>query len=292
MSTCCAFTAAIQATSVLDPDVLVWRTSVNTNGTIVGQGTVSNASVTALNNFYIALKANAALFAKMLVINPCVADTVTSGCTPILTTPLGQKPWLMGNAQTYPINASCSFGVNGIRCDNALRGGPDYLPSTIWSSQTDTGITIYRFSDDGSHGGHVYDWGCSDGVDHYWEATMDAFGAWYWNNFQGSTGINPAAVFRNGYFSWNVPALNSWQLYFANSTTPHAAIISTTSAQNLNFPAFEIPGVGTNDNNVYGAIPSRFNAFIAFHKSLTATESAAFYALIQAFRTALGGGFV
>lgn len=37
---------------------------------------------------------------------------------------------------------------------------------------------------------------------------------------------------------------------------------------------------------------SKRYSFFAIHSGLTATESLAFYNLIQAFRTTLGGGFV
>lgn len=293
MSTCCDFTSAIQATNILDPVVISWRAAANAYSLPVLGVVLSNATVSAVNTWYLSFKAHATLPGKMIMVNPCAPDNVAAWATPLIDVPAGNRPWQMqtGGGPIGIINANAAVGVNGGRCDFALVAGATYLPSTMWASRLDTGVTIYRFSDDGLHGGHVYDYGCSDGANNMWESTFNAFGNWFWNAYDQATQISPPSNGLNGYLSWNISGANNWRLYFANNSHPHSAVITNdVNAHNSNFPNFRFPAIGVNDNNVYSAVPSRLTTFIAFHTSLTAAESLDLYNFIVSLRTALGGG--
>lgn len=293
MSTCCNFTSAIQATNILDPLVISWRAAADAYSSVVFGTTLSNATVSAVNTWYKSFKAHATLPGKMIMLNPCAPDNVAAVFTPLIDLPGGTRPWQMQTpgGPAGVINANCNVTVNGGRCDFALRGIFNYMPSTMWASRLDTGITIYRYSDDGAHGGHVYDYGCSNGANNMWEATFGAFGNWYWNAYDQATQISPPSNNLSGYLSWNISGANNWRLYFANNSHPHSAVITNdVNAHISNFPAFEIPAIGVNDNNVYAAVPSRLTSFIAFHTSLTAAESLDLYNFIVSLRTSLGGG--
>ena len=181
-------------------------------------------------------------------------------------------------------------------------GSTKYLVSNFYAnpsmtSSQDGGITIYNT--DAANSG-AFDASCALSAGAFFlSAYISNGGNHYWDCYnQGTDRIGPAAdAAYAGYISFNrgtdLGGGIKSAIYTAKSTRAHTVSLSSVVAASGTRPGVPC-GVFCHMNNVTqsGAISSHRYSFVAFHHGLTITESAAFYPLVQALRTALGGGFV
>jgi hypothetical protein len=83
-------------------------------------------------------------------------------------------------------------------------------------------------------------------------------------------------------------------MYFANSTTAHAALATGSGAQTASIETVQSVFVFAANNNGTGPADKSKKrlSFAAITQGMTSVQSASLYTLVQALRTALGGGFV
>jgi hypothetical protein len=259
------------------------------NNLTFGYGTsVAAGTRTALVNFWDALIA-AGIEDKMLTVCPIVPDSLGAALTPLVA--LG----------TYRNMTAVNF-VAGDLTVNGLAGNAlgkyinlvHWIPARQWFTYSNIGITTYihtgknEASNEGATANAAFANAFS--VQNFANAMYSDLGP------AGATGrIGPvAAVAATGYYSGNRIAANNHRLYAAKSTSAHAEIGNNlnASADVLSTMTFPMCLWAYNMNGTVGGYSSKRVSFWAAHLGLTSAESAAFYAAIQAFRTALGGGFV
>lgn len=293
MSTCCNFTAAIQATSLLDPLVVAWRTRALSNG-----GIPTNASIAILNTFAVGIRAQT-YFSKFKTINCLVPDDFRCVMTPLIVHATDSGLW---QAQTgnFPAGgndfvkaANAQLGADGIRCDYPYAASPgtdNYNPVAIFTARDNWGVTVYQTTNDGAHGPQGVSFGVNDAATFNQGANNDGgFTALYANN--GATAFSLAFSFY-GYYSFNISDATTRRVFAANSVNPHALFMSSGAVFGGNLLAREFAWSGVNQNLVFAGAASNWHSFFAAHDSLTTSESADLYTRVQAMRVSFGTGFV
>lgn len=190
---------------------------------------------------------------------------------------LCNDPWTNNNF------VSGDLTVNGL----AGNGSTKYLatgfnPVNGFGDDVSAGLTFYQYFK-----APAYTWDFSTGVDKM--SLFNYSGKDYVDIWGGANGRVNVVEHVNGYLSGNRIADNDLALYRANSTNTHSKLGQNTNVNSVARQNNELAAFGS------AVPPATFSAgrmsLFAVHNGLTESESAAFYNAIQAFRTALGGGY-
>ncbi len=290
-----AFYNAIQTLRVslgggyVDPDpVADWAKRVVFNG-----GPAPTAATrSALTALYNGLVSNN-LLGKMKVIVPVVPDSLIAATTPFWNMGGGMDPWTNHNF------VSGDLTINGLRGDGSTKYlDTGFIPSISYASTSDAGLTIYVSSNNSN----------ANDVDLYTQASGGAtdlglllsnLGTTYFDAYAPTPGggrISTANSGFLGYVSGNHGTLGGGiiqAIYEANSGSAHSTLVSSSTSVGGILPTVSLfAAAGNNGSGTAFDFSSKRYSFFAIHSGLTSTESLAFYNLIQAFRTTLGGGFV
>lgn len=219
------------------------------------------------------------LDAYMVAWNAFVPDNLIASITPQLQGP-GSTPWTNHNF------VSGDLTINGLLGDGATK----YLdsgvqPQTPFSGLSNDGLTAYL-----SASGTGFLAGCDNGgAAQQIALTQGAFYSW---TFAG--GISAVNTGWTGYVSGNITGVSGASaIYKANSTTPHAALVTgTMGAGGVTSPPYKITVFCFNNNAGTSVFSNHRLSFFAITNGLLISQSSVFYDSIQTLRTAFGGGFV
>ena len=236
------------------------------------------------------------IITKIQVAVPLVSDSLIAAATPIIYNNVGNASWTNNNFLLADLTVN---GLIGNGSTKYLASG--CIPSAVGMTSTSAGMIMYVSVDDattqqGDFG--VYDSSLLNGTfglyTHY-NATLSFAGCWKFSGPGNDSIVNwaiPAPA--TGYYSMMRTAANALSVYFASSTSAHAALATAAGAQTgsvltnreLFAFAFNNDGGGATD------FSKKRLSFLALTNGLSSAESALAYTAIQAFRTALGGGAV
>lgn len=259
----------------------IWSERVqNAGGAAPAAGTV-----TAIGNLLVSMM-NSNIARPMTIINAFAPDNLTAAITPVL-----QKQGTTSWANTGFVIGDLSVnGLKGNGVGKFLDVGA--LASSIWAADTTCGVTCY-ISD--STGAATYiDIGTTDSTAKLMEfVTNDGGNVDFdcYNNTAGQGRITWTTSATNGYYGCNRTSASATALYFANSGVAHSAVASAATTGG-NRPVLRTMYVFGQHSGLGLELPSANRySFVAFHDGLTSAESLAFFNCIQAYRTAIGGGF-
>lgn len=254
-----------------DTRVCSWATRVVANG-----GAAPSAGTKAALNTFVLGMDSAGIWSKMVSVNCLVPDSLTAMVTPLLVGP-GSDPW---------VNSGFSSGavtVNGLVGDgtHVLKTGLDV--STAFSS-TSAGMTLYVYQ------GSVIA-GCDAASNPDFLISDTLFDCW-----DPSTSRVFPTIGNAGFISGSRTGANQKDTYYGNSTVTTLVRSSTTttasSSSNSGMGGDTIHLMGDNHN---GGVSDLFIStgtcsFFAIHAGLTSSDAQNLFNLVQAMRTALGGG--
>lgn len=225
------------------------------------------------------------IWPNIIMIQPCVNENISAVTMPIVT-----SLWL-GAAQQFSFFGgwtNANLGINGMTGNGAsYYQSPAFGPGQF--SQNSCAIVWYVYATTTT--GYVC--GSLSGSNQaILCATKHTDG-----NAHGCIGTSPTndisvASPGAGYYCNTRTGANAHNLYFANSTNPHASIGSEANASGtLGGNAFDYHAY--NSNAGQQNVTTDTVSFIAFvNVGLSATDSSNFFNRIQAYRKAVGGGFV
>jgi hypothetical protein len=259
--------------------VVTWAAQVVTNG----GAAPAAATKQALSTFCYGMDSNS-LTALMKSVCCFVPDSLTAALTPLIFA-TGNSLWVNHNFLAGDLSV---VGLKGNGSNKYLETG--VIPATAWSPTTSSGITMYVSVADNSVTN--IDVGASEDGTNLVELVTADGGFIDWDSYNNSAArIHYASGPFNGYISGNRTASNATALYMANSGTAHSAVVTGSSAGGTCPTTKQLFAFA---NNLVGnpQLPSKNRmSFVAVHKGLSSAQSLAFFNLIQAMRTALGGGY-
>lgn len=278
----------------LDPVVTSWSSRVVSNGGAAPSGPYQ----TAVSNLVAGMKSDG-IWSKMYIVNPIVPGATvgvnppSSSCWSFVTPLLvgaGTDPWKdksgANPAATMPSNGQTNITINGFQGFNMDTGA---FPSNIWASATNLGwsIYLYQFSPGNN---------CYSGADDYTTPhamRLIATNAASVLDCGAQSDLNPGS-FATGFISVNRSANNSLKVHFANSGVAANTQYTNTTVDNTDprAVAFNFWFWGAS-NPAGGDLENRnILSFCACHQALSLADFTLFYNRVQAFRTAIGGGYV
>lgn len=267
-------------TTPTNPVVLDWAARVVTNG----GAAPSAATIACVNTFYLAAVA-AGLTAKWKHVNVFAPDNFIAATTPLIKLD-GFDPWVNHGfvAGDLTVNGILGDGVakwfdSGVQPRNYASLSSDCISTYI---QSNNGVPACQgiISSSNDLGGGVFAqfrvYFCND-----LRATMHQTGT---DMTTGNTGFR-------GYVCSSRIAANQRNLYWANSTTPHASIFTDALADGINsLPTNTMPVFATSENTVISLFLNKRLSYASFGLGLTQAESLAEYNAVVALRTCFGGG--
>jgi hypothetical protein len=270
----------------VDP-VADWVARVVRNG-----GAVPSANTqAALTVFYNGLVSNN-LLAKMKVITPLVPDSLTAALTPFWNITGGRDPWVNTNF------VSGDLTVNGLKGDGSTKWlNTGIIPSASFSGITDGGLTVYVAAN--STNVAESDFNVTQSASQAMALYPNYNGTSYLDLYAENTGsgrINATNTSFTGFISGNRGSNLGGgiieAIFTGNSGAGFNTLVSSSTSSGGSLPTLELYAMALNLSGSVSQFTLKTNSFFAVHNGLTATEAQNFFNLVQALRTALGGGYV
>jgi hypothetical protein len=250
----------------------------------LGGAAPSAGTVTALETFHAGL-VSADILKKMIAVNAFVPDNLTAACVPYIKV-VGNELWTNNNFISGDLtvnglkgNGSSTYLDTGIAPTASIVPSTNFGATVVMDGATVVGTEVL-FGSVNSNG--AFD--CVIGFN----GPTQAFVIFCDGGGGREILITPPGA---GYSSGNRLTTTDLKLYFASQASAHAQV-GTASVATYAAGAggmFAFAGRHTANGNPYYFTNKRIS-FMAIHLGLTSAESAAFYALVAALRTSLGGG--
>lgn len=110
-----------------------------------------------------------------------------------------------------------------------------------------------------------------------------------WNSVHLVSGAHPVSII--GFYSGSRISTNRVDIYFGNSITPWNSISSVVFAEALSPPNLTVSVGGPNILGSYATQPQKVS-FVAIHDGFSSADGQILFNAAQAFRVAIGGGFL
>lgn len=260
------------------------------NRVVLNGGAIPSASTQiALSTFYNGL-VSTGLISKMKVIAPIVPDSLTAALTPFWNRG-GFDPWINHN---FVIGDLTVNGLIGNGSSKYLETG--MVASINFDSINDGGLTAYVAAN--STNISESEFGGGNGSTQNMNLYTNFGGTSYMDMFTQTDNagrIHAVNTSFTGYISANHGTLGGGiieAIYTGNSGAGHATLVNSSTSVGGTLPTQQIFAMAQNGNGTPIQHTIKRMSFFAVHNGLTPTESSNFYTLVQALRTALGGGFV
>ena len=260
----------------------------------IANGALSTSLTTrqALNTMDLAFIA-AGIDSQMVYVLPLAPDSLTVAITPLYNVG-GNDP-----ATNHGPFVAGDLTVNGLIGDGATK----YLdmginPSTAWpfNGTKDGGYTLYNMTASNSATsveiGAITAGGAFD-----LEIDFNDGNSYFpcYGQVSGNNRLQAANTLWTGFISGNRISQSRADLYTANSSTAFSSIGNLTTnlgQQGINGVNTPIAIFANNNTGTVGSFSSRRMSFAAAHNGLTSAQCQALFNAVQAYRVALGGGFV
>lgn len=222
-------------------------------------------------------------WSKMLIVNAFVPDSLIACQTPLLQG-LGLATWINTAFVAGDLNVN---GLAGNASSKFLNTG---FPSNAFASSTSTAVVQYNATVTASGFGFG---GYTTGGNGIMGAAKHTDNKYYSYNGVIATNVISGASPGAGYYCRSRVSATDHRIYFANSTNPHAQLGATDSTSfSSTLSAQNMYSNGENDSGALQFPCSDKISFLAFAVGLTSADSSNIFNRVQAFRQALGGGFV
>jgi hypothetical protein len=257
-----------------------WAAQVVTNGGAAPSSGTKAALQTFVNSLYAAN-----LFAKLVVVNCMVPDNLIACLTPLFNSGLGNNPWTNNNFVAGDLSVN---GLQGNGTNKYLNTGIFFnqFASTISDSvalyNTVASVLSCTMSGSASGTGKMRFGFDTPSLGSYFASWTDA------SSFGDGLKVNA----RLGYMCGVKSAANVRNLYFANSTTPHASIATGNVNESTVISTVTTYLFCSNEGGSTASFSNQRFSYYSVGLALTAADSLNLYNAVQALRTSLGGGFV
>ncbi len=282
MSSCCNFTAVIQASDAFTPLVRAWYAQVIANG----GAAPSNSTLLSMSTFDTAISS---LKSRIWHLNVIAPDSLIAAKTPLIHT-YGNSLWVdhqigtggqsvgVGGLSPYGDNANgfvydTGVNANSIASFNTGNGGMSvYVPSGVFS-----GAPLVCGNANFGAGRHFAI---------YFNTPIQ-----FYTDLLGHASKNVAL---NGFVLGSRTSTTVSNIYFANSGNPWAVGTTDVTLNTTAFDATTLAVAGWHDSATgynYMGNPLDFS-FFAVHDGFSSADGQTLYNAVQAFRVAIGGGFL
>lgn len=279
------------------------RTQAWANRVVFNGGTTpSTATQNAFDTFFAALD-TAGIWNLMLYGLPMVPDSLTAAITPWVNT--------LSIGLNFPVNASFVSGdlsTTGLKGDGSTKRLGLGINPTNWSTigltasnTADFGIFLYMPDLASNPNASMIEVGSANSGNSNNDLYLvpSSVSKLYFESGGFSTSGTLGSVFvsspplLNGFYSGQRVSASDSRAYFANSVNAHAQLGSTaTSAANAaNNIAWDLFSVSNTSSPAHISFSNRTISFFGVCLGLTSAQDLALYNAVQAFRTAIGGGF-
>lgn len=272
-------TRSVSPDNPLSPEMQDWVDRIEAAGGVQP----SDATLTAAQTFYDSVTP---ILSKFKAICLMVPDSLTAAITPVYKT-AGHDSWInSGNVSPF---TGANLSINGLAGSLVTR---PYLRTGVMMggimTQTSAGVTVYVSNNPGQD---AADMGVVDGFGTcalYFEYAGDS----YFDCWNAATNEISGANVANGFLSASRIGNNN-SMYFANGSIAFAQLATANQAptsppSTQDFYVFDTNSSGTPQNDPI----DRTLSFVAIHAGLTSAESEDLFDAVQAFRVAIGGGFI
>jgi hypothetical protein len=266
----------------IHPTVTSWSARVVANG-----GTnVSLFTRKAVSTFCYGLDAYN-LTSQMIAVNCMVPDSLIALCTPLIVGG-GSDPWVNMGFTTGNVTVNGLLGNGG----GYLRTG--LLPSVIYASVNDNGLTFYCYNNPSGGAGTEREIAATPAGGASSALLVDYQGTTYFDAYtDGGSGrislLTPGTTL--GFFSGSRTDSSHEYLYYGCSPRAFSAVAGPGGAPGASLPAIEYYVMAQNNNGAPADKSNKTASFVAFHHGLSATQTEELYTLVQAMRVALLGGW-
>lgn len=229
---------------------------------------------------------------KMKSVNCLVPDNMIACATPLIAN-VGSPSWAINGFDASHLSVN---GLQGVLSTSPVHYFNTGIIPALELNLNSTGITLYIVQTSSNTSIEMAVWQTNAFLQLLGD--YDSAHTFYfdcWNQGTGRISANHPSAW-TGYVSGNRTAANATAIYIARSDVAHMEKVSdNVTVQTGVRPGAKIYAFCCHEDiSVHGPTSptNKQISFIAIHDGLTQSESAAFYGLIQALRTALGGGFV
>ncbi len=278
MSTCCNFTATIQAsTQTLNPLTTSWLARITANGGAAPAAGTTNAIDTFFNSLD-----SASVTSQCITCCMFVPDNLIAATTPLIAAT--QDPWGLS------VFVLGDLSVNGLHSIGNQYLNPGVVSGISTMTTTSQSLCFYDYDANINVAGTEIA-AIEAGTGSFFVSALLAGGINCDADLTGSGGRINVATPGNGFYLASRIASNDVKVYFANSGTAFASIGSSAGASSALLPSIGYLVFATNNNGsvIQGARCTMSFAWIG--KGLTSGQGQALYNAVQACRVALGGGF-
>lgn len=257
-------------------------------GNVVSAGGATPGSTTLVgaNNFILALRSvgGSDITPLFKAVNLVVPDSLIAATVPIIAA-YGNVPWTNHNFVAGDLSVA---GLVGNGTNKYLDTG--LVPATAMSSVNSGGLSVYLTN---ANTGTTNDF-ASAGSGAGYQLLSDYGGSAYFDCYtNGGSGRISGASPGKGFYSGNRTGAAAQVIYFANSTTAFETIASGTgSPGTLNLLIYNQSAFAESNGGTISGYTARQFSFFAMHEGLTLAQATALYNAVQAFRVAVGGGYV
>lgn len=271
-----ALTLVTATAPAFNSAVSAWVARVVANG----GATPSISTQAALSNFWTSIQ-TAALDTSILVLNAFVPDSLTAALTPFIKG-ASADPW--GNSGFV----SGDLTINGLAGNGSSKFSDTGL--NAGSLGANLGMAVYAFTATATG----FDYGSYDTMDFYIAAKYSDGNSYLTSGNPRAVGGVVVASPGAGFYTSQRTSSTVSKGYFANSSNAFAQIGSTDTTVSVGYPATRTQYSGAVQQSVGGAAlySSDRISFSCITTGLSSAQGATLYSLVQALRTALGGGFV
>lgn len=234
------------------------------------------------------------------------ASVLAQNTLPNLGAATGIVPFVSNKGLTIWLNSVTPWHDDQYSAAGATGGGSTGvcmatgINGTDFSADTSAGMTVLMSQAPIAGSTYLMGYGNNSGSDSFGlNANNTAFGApsacnfSCWNTSGGAGFLTHTGVTDIGYLSGNRTSAGAFAIYFANSATPHAALVSgATTGGGRSAHTITVFGLNAYElTNPFTTFPTTLS-FIQIHEGWTATQSQANFYGINTFRQMLGGGAV
>lgn len=251
-------------------------------------GARPNANTLYANDAFYAALVAAGITGKVKIVNLFAPDNLIAAITPLFFGAFGGgNSW----ANNGPFVAG-DLTVNGLKGDGTKYLQTSWTPGAVgYFTDSTAHMSIYVSVGDNTHAdselGALNPGGVGPRM--YYQFSDNVTYANFYTALSSATiSASPLA----GYLCFSRTTSTRFDAYFANSTSPHASKFNSVALEAAAALTSVMPVFANNANGIIDSMSHKRLSAVTFGTGLTSAESLALYNAIQAFRTAIGGGFV
>ena len=262
---------------------LAWAARVVANG-----GVAPSAAVKIAMTYFCDGLDTQGLTSLMVMVNCMVTGGIKAALTPLIQG-TGSTIWTMVNGAMTDANLT----AEGVQASGGQYVSTGVVPSTTFvANNRSLGMTAYN-TNNASDTRYTMGTVASAGTGSF-ALNVAYSGSNIYADVLGVAELHASPLTNGqGFTSFSRTAANAYAYYAASSSVAFSQVHLYTADITKTPPAVAIWCFGANDgaNWISGNVSAHRVSFAAVHYGLTSAQTQALYVLVQAMRTALGGGY-